>query len=104
MPLNSKKVLSKAKELQNSVRTVKSDMTSLREVHILKMAELEANMNHTSQRILAAVSAFSQNASMQGGGEGKSKTTASFRKERLELCGLEEGYNRCCESTFKDLQ
>ena len=103
MALDTKKVLSKAKVLQNSVRTVKSDMNSLREAHALKMAELEASMNHTSQRILAAVSSFSRNSGMQGRA-GKVSKVEKFRRERMDLYGLEDGYHRCCQSTFKDLQ
>ena len=105
MALNSRKVLSKAKELQNSVKTIKSDMNSLRQAHIFQMAELEASMSHTSHRILAAVSAFSRSSRMQAGGDGGGAGGVEpFRRERLEVEGLEEGYNKCCEATFRDLQ
>ena len=88
-----------------SVKTIKSDISSLRHAHNLKLAELKASIDHTSRRILAAVSAFSRSTStQQGGGGGKTGGAVSFRKERLELSGMEEGYNRCCESTFKDLE
>lgn len=82
------------------------------------MAELTASVSHTSQRILAAVTVFGQTAVLraqqqqqqqQGDGGGAAAVGGvaggeEFRRERLELAGLEEGYNRCCTSTFKDLQ
>ena len=98
---NSKKILSKARELQKSVRSVKSEMNSLRHAHSVKMAELNASVSHTSQRILAAVSAFSRAAGMGRGGGGG---VEGVRRERLELSGMEEGYQKCCDSTFKELQ
>lgn len=67
----------------------------------MKAAELDASFNHTSQRILAAVSAFQRTASLR---KDERFQGESFRVERLELCGVREGYDKCCETTFKDLQ
>lgn len=99
---NRKRVASKARELQKSVRNIKSEVSGLRQVHALKMAELNASISHTSQRILAAITAFGQAASLRKD-EGALQVE-KFRKERLELNGLEDGYNRCSQTTFKDLQ
>ena len=101
--VNNKKLQLKARELQKSVQAIKSEVSSLRQAHSLKMAELDASIGHTSQRILAAVSAFGRTAGLRGaaGGGGQGE---GFRLERLELYGLREGYDKCCETTFKDLQ
>lgn len=103
-PSNTK-ILSKARELQKSVKTIKSEMSNLRRAHTLKMAELNASISHTSQRILAAISVFSQTTGLRkeraGGAVGGAE---DIRWERLELSGMEEGYHRCCESMFKNLQ
>lgn len=100
--VHNKNIQLKARELQKSVQAIKSDVNSLRQSHSLKAAELDASINHTSQRILAAVSAYARTANLR-----KDRTLQSderFRLERLELCGLKDGYSRCCDATFKDLQ
>jgi hypothetical protein len=99
--VNNKKIQLKARELQRSVQAIKSDMSGLRQAHSLKMAELDASIDHTSQRILAAVSAFGRTAGLRVGDQWKGE---EFRLERLELYGMREGYNKCRQTTFKDLQ
>lgn len=101
MSASNKKLLPKVRELQKSVKSIKSEMSGLRQVHTLNVAEFKASMGHTSQRILAAISAFGHTASLHSDGKVRIGT---FRKERVELYGLKDGYKRCCESTFKDLE
>ena len=90
----------KANQLQNTAKAIQTDMATLKQLHATKMAEISACISHTSQRILATVLSFGETAGLRKGAE----KAEGFRKDRLDLYREKEGYDKCCASTFKDLQ
>ena len=84
--------------LQTSVSSLKREMVLMRKDHLAKMADFSHSLEQSSQRISAAVSAVFKTRGIS------TKGAEPFRRERMELYGVKEGYSRCARKTLSELK
>ena len=102
LPVVSDSIIMRARGLRESVCSLKTGLSDLKQDHLLRIAELNAVISNSSHRIAAAISAFGEMAGLRAGR--RMSDMEATQKERLALHSMEDGYRKCSEGTFKDLK